>query len=321
MDKTLKLLNSISLITKAEDDELKEMIGQFPEVDWLIDYATEYESRINKLLKSQGKYYVNALKGFVSKDEDDSFTIAAFLTYALGDLFNEDEFVEKMTEEAKAFLYLTIPELTSKIMQSIDKDVPFKVTSQATVNWINAWIERLANLMNITTQESVKEALLDVVENGKGIPAAVLALEALPEFDRKRARATAITEVLTASSVAQHESYVQSPAVDGKTWLHSGSKKNKPRQAHVALNDTTIPVESKFDVNGYQADFPRDVTLPAKERVNCHCVLSPSVNQDILGLSKEEKAMIRQEVISDPEFEEEVARLKAEARQKYSKHD
>ncbi|APJ11158.1 hypothetical protein BSL056_09400 [Bacillus safensis] len=72
-------------------------------------------------------------------------------------------------------------------------------------------------------------------------------LKDLPEFSRKRAR---VTEVLTASSVAQHESYVQSPAITGKKWKHSGGKKNQSRESHVQLDGTIIPLDEEFEIPG-----------------------------------------------------------------------
>lgn len=47
------------------------------------------------------------------------------------------------------------------------------------------------------------------------------------QFERNRARATARTEVLTASSQANWESFMQSPAVEGKEWKQSGAKKKQ----------------------------------------------------------------------------------------------
>jgi len=56
-----------------------------------------------------------------------------------------------------------------------------------------------------------------------------------------------------------------------------------------------------FDVNDHATDHPRDTSLPAGERVNCHCVLSPVMNKDILGLSKEEKEELRHQALEGNE--------------------
>ncbi|WP_050184163.1 phage minor head protein [Domibacillus robiginosus] len=106
----------------------------------------------------------------------------------------------------------------------------------------------------------------------------------------------AITDLSAADLIWQQ---IQSPAVEKKRWRHSGSKKNSPREAHVDLDGEEIDVDEMFGVNGHAADHPRDTSLPAGERVNCHCVLSPVVNKDILGLSKEEKEEMRRQVLEE----------------------
>ncbi|WP_258011174.1 phage minor head protein [Bacillus sp. FSL H8-0516] len=123
------------------------------------------------------------------------------------------------------------------------------------------------------------------------------------EVSRKRARVTAVTEVLTASSVAQHESYVQYPAVTGKKWKHSGGKKNQSRDSHVQLDGTIIPLDEEFEIpgSGERCMFPRDTQLTPKERVNCHCAVGPVVDPVILGLSAEEKEEIRRRVLQNME--------------------
>ncbi len=103
---------------------------------------------------------------------------------------------------------------------------------------------------------------------------------------------------LTAASVGDDEAYRQSPAVTGVEWLHSGGRKNKPRASHVALSGTQKGLNDFFDVEGELARYPRDTSLSAKQRINCHCTTTPVVDPNILGLSAEEKNAIRQGVIA-----------------------
>jgi uncharacterized protein with gpF-like domain len=119
----------------------------------------------------------------------------------------------------------------------------------------------------------------------------------MPQFDRKRARATARTEILTASSQAHYESFSQSPAVVGKKWKHSGTKKITPREAHMAMDGVVVGVDDYFYVDGEAGLYPRDVNFSAKNRVNCGCTIGPEVDESITGLSKEEKEQLRQEAL------------------------
>lgn len=299
MRKVEKLLKSLNdyIIKAEEDDEAKlvDVVPDFPGFHKVPKYVEDYEKKVAKLLRKQRKYFLDGVKSFVSKD----ITLEALLIYLTSNLFAGDEFAEEMEEETSEFLQLTVTGLAIEIMDSIDKDMPFEVLSNQTITWIEEWSADLGKLMKLNSHEALERELKKVIENGGSIQDAELVIKDLPQFDRKRARTTAITEILTASSVSQAESYRQSPAVEKKQWRHSGSKKNNPREAHVDLDGEEVAVDEMFDVNGYTADHPRDTSLPASERVNCHCVLSPIVNKDILGLSKEEKEEIRRQVLAE----------------------
>ena len=49
--------------------------------------------------------------------------------------------------------------------------------------------------------------------------------------------------------------------------------------------------------------YPRDVSLPAGERINCHCIQQPIVSEDILGLPLEERKKLQQQAIDDMDDE------------------
>ncbi|MGW6084359.1 phage head morphogenesis protein [Bacillus subtilis] len=302
MNKTDKLLESLNVfILKAEENQFKqlgEMVPDFPGKSNIPKYVEVYEKGIARLLRRQRKKLLDGLKGFVSKDSNE--TLEALLVFFTQNLFAEDDFEEEFQELTEGFLQQTIEELAKVIMDSIDPEVPFKVLSTRTVKWIRDWSEKLAQIMKLNTHEAVENILTDAIENGSSIQDIELTLKEMPQFDRERARTTAITEVLAASSAAQHESYAQSPAVKKKKWRHSGGKKNNPRESHIDLDGTVIGLDEEFQIPGSSEScmFPRDPKLSAGERVHCHCVLSPVVDNMILGLSAEEKEEIRREALA-----------------------
>ncbi|CAM4276034.1 MULTISPECIES: phage head morphogenesis protein [Bacillus] len=301
MNKTDKLLESLNVfILKAEENQFKqlgEMVPDFPGKSNIPKYVEVYEKGIARLLRRQRKKLLDGLKGFVSKDSNE--TLEALLVFFTQNLFAEDDFEEEFQELTEGFLQQTIEELAKVIMDSIDPEVPFKVLSTRTVNWIRDWSEKLAQIMKLNTHEAVENILTDAIENGSSIQDIELTLKEMPQFDRERARTTAITEVLAASSAAQHESYAQSPAVKKKKWRHSGGKKNNPRESHINLDGTVIGIDEEFQIPGSSETcmFPRDPKLSAGERINCHCVLAPVVDNEILGLSPKEKEEIRKEIL------------------------
>ncbi|CUB34884.1 phage head morphogenesis protein [Bacillus subtilis] len=305
MNKTDKLLESLNaFILKAEENQYKhlgEMVPDFPGKLNIPKYVEEYEKGIARLLRRQRKKFLDGLNSFISKDSKE--TLEALLVFFTQNLFAEDDFEEEFQELTEGFLQQTIEELAVVIMDSIDPEVPFKVLSNRTTNWIKGWSEKLAQIMKLNTHEAVETVLTNAIENGSSIQDIELTLKDMPQFDRERARTTAITEVLAASSAAQHESYVQSPAVKKKKWRHSGEKKNNPRENHIDLDGTVIGVDEEFQIPGSRETcmFPRDSKLSAGERVRCHCVLSPVVDNEILGLSAEEKEKIRREALANME--------------------
>ncbi len=125
-------------------------------------------------------------------------------------------------------------------MHSIDADI-LKVLSERTAEWIESWSQELAQLMQLNTHTAIEQTLKEGIKEGRSIQEIELELKDLPEFSRKRARVTAVTEVLTASSVAQHEFYVQSPVVTGKRWKHSGGKKISPEKVMCSLAARSFP--------------------------------------------------------------------------------
>lgn len=305
MNKTDKLLESLNVfIQKAEESErekLVESVPDFPGLSKIPGFVEEYEKGIARLLRRQRKKFLDGLNGFIGKDSKE--TLEALLVFFTQNLFAEDDFEDEFQELTEGFLQQTIEELAEVIMDSIDPEVPFNVLSTRTVNWIKDWSKKLAEIMKLNTHEAVENVLTDAIENGLSIQDIELTLKEMPQFDRERARTTAITEVLAASSVAQYESYAQSPAVKKKKWRHSGGKKNNPRKNHIDLDGTIIGIDEEFQIpgSGETCMFPRDPKLTAGERVHCHCVLSPVVDNRILGLSAEEKEEIRREVLSNME--------------------
>lgn len=299
MDKVTKLLHSINSVIKSLDDDPTKDMADFEGKDLIKGWVDDLESKIAKLQRKQLKYFKDGINGYTAKDFEMDMTLLSLLSFVENTLFVEDSFEEDLTTELTAFFNLTISELATLIMETIDKEVAFEVFSTRTTNWINNWSSDLASLMNLGSHNAIKSALTEALDEGEGIPKIVERLNALPEFNRNRARVTAITEILTANSVSQYEAYKQSPAVTGKTWKHSGSKGIDPRQHHIDLGGTTIGLDEYFQVGDSEALYPRDVSLPAKERVLCHCVLGPSVDRDIIGLSLEEKERIRQEVLAN----------------------
>jgi F like protein len=295
MDKIDRAIKSINAIIKADIDKLKEELEGIKALDATVDGIEEYEKKISKLLRNQKKHFTDGINEFVAKDA----TLKDVINYVKQDLFAADEFAKDMDSMTNEFLNVTMTEMCTIIMDSIDKDVEFEVFSNRTTDWIDSWSKALGELMQVNCHKEMNKLFDEALENGDSIQDIVQSLKDFSGFDRKRAETTAITEILTANSVSTYESYCQSPAVVKKVWFHSGSKNNNPRPDHVALDGTSIELDEYFDVGGEDALYPRDVNLSAKQRVRCHCDLGNEIDEVILKLSKEEKLKLKEEALAE----------------------
>lgn len=304
MQKIDKLLISLNeWIEKADTDDFTDSLPADLEVlDMLPGYVEDFEKEIAKLLRKQKKYFIDGIKNYTKKDAvEKGIKIKDIINFVTGSLFGADTFAKSLSKAARKFLDYTMKDMTTAFMNAIDPDIQFNIFSKRTTKWIDSWSDELGKIMKINSHKAVERVLNEGLEKGKGIKEIARELEKLPQFDRLRARRTAQTEVLAACSASQYESYLQSPAVTGKKWRHSGSKGIDPRENHVAYDGTIVPVEEPFVLpdSGEECMFPRDSSLSAKERVECHCVMSPAVDNDILGLSEEEKQKIREETLKE----------------------
>lgn len=302
MQELLETLKTIDDILKAADDnkELKELLKDYPEMEDLITLIEDYEAEFADQFNESKDEIIGVLKEFI-KDGEEGTALGVHLPALESDMTGADTIASRVAIVSNLFMTRALTTLVPIMMKNIDVDTPFEKLSKRTLTWIDSWSDDLGKLMKNTNSDAVSRALKAGLENGEGIDEIVRRLEELPAFNRARARATAITEILTANSVSQQEAYSQSPAVTKKEWLHSGGKGINPRPAHVALSGTQVDVEDSFNVNGHSAMYPRATTLPASERVYCHCVLVPVIDKEILLKPKAEKIQLQTQALDNME--------------------
>ena len=92
------------------------------------------------------------------------------------------------------------------------------------------------------------------------------------DYEAKR---FALTETGIVAEQAQFEVYKRN-GVGSKEWNATGVN---TRDSHLELNGTVVGITEKFDVGGTAADHPLADNLPASEIVNCHCWMSPVVDE------------------------------------------
>ena len=290
------LLKAIDTYLSKADDDLADQLRQEGYINALetVEDINALEDIITEILEDELKYILGELEGLDIEVAFDSI---------IQDLMEGDITDERLAEAFKDMLDKSLRNLTDAYIKNFDKDLAFSMFSERTSDWIKNWSEDLGKLMKLTSHEELQRILKKGLEDGDSIQDIVETLMDSYGFSRKRARATAVTEILTAHSYSKEEAIRQSPAVDRKEWRHTGEHKNKPRPHHQAMDGTIVDKNEPFIIHAptgtYEALFPRDVALPASERVHCHCVHRAVVNDDIFGLSVEERRQLQQQAIDE----------------------
>ena len=91
------------------------------------------------------------------------------------------------------------------------------------------------------------------------------------DFEAKR---FALTETAIVSEMATHETWKRN-GVGRKKWNATGVN---TRDSHLALAGAEVPMDQSFKVGESRGDHPCDPGLPPDELVNCHCWLTPVID-------------------------------------------
>lgn len=146
------------------------------------------------------------------------------------------------------------------------------VVNEAAVSYQATAANRLVNVGE-TTWKMIRAQTVHALETGMTTEALKGRIEQVASFSEYRADTIARTETVAAYNAGDREAAAalgEYGPVE-KVWL--ATLDERAREAHADLNDTCIPVDEPFNVNGYSADGPHDPSLPAGEVVNCRCVI------------------------------------------------
>lgn len=310
------LIKAIDAYIKKADDGLSDELDEqgYTEPKKTVEYIQDIEDGVAEALLEETDYIISEAEKAIDLE---TFAEDVWPGVKLNDTLKE--------RLAKVFLgkfEKFMPEFIEYYLVQTDRDLKLTQISKRTTAWIEEWAEKLGEIMELNSHKEIEQILKRGLEDGDGV--ATFTSEILDSGIRDeyyKARRVAVTEVLTAHRAAQQEAFMQSPAVREKMWKHTGSYRNEPRQNHVDMDGQRVSVEETFNLIGadgglYSPMFPGDPILPPGERINCHCIEQPVVDEDILGLPLEERQRLQQEAIDamDDEWEKEMnERNKAKA--------
>lgn len=310
------LIKAIDAYIQKADDSLADALGAegYAKPKKTLKYARDIEDGVAEALLDETEYILAEAEKSVDLE---TFAEDVWPRVKLNDAAKA-KLATVFTENLEKFM----PEYIGYYIAQTDKDLKLTQVSKRTTAWVKSWSKDLGEIMQLNSHKEIEHILEKGLQDGSSVAEFTRAiLDSGIRDEYYKARRVAVTEVLTAHRAAQQEAFMQSPAVGEKMWRHTGEYRNEPRQNHVDMDGQRVPVDAPFELIGldggvYEPMFPGDPILPPEERINCHCIEQPVVNEDILGLSLEERQRLQQEAIDemDDEWEKELdAKNKAKA--------
>jgi len=253
-----------------------------------------FTKEIKKLLEEDTKAIINEIYDYDSVQD--------FIVQRWPELKNSKDLVEKLTTTVSMKLGEVIPKYVADYISRTDPALSYIGLTHKTTAWITSWSGKLAEMMKLTDNKTIERILNDALKNGRSVAETAKRIGDSGERDSGyRSRRTATTELLRAHSVAQQESFMQSPAVVSKMWRHSGWRQYS-RQNHIDMDGQTVRKEDPFILAGEEGIFypmyPRDENLPAGESINCGCVAEPIVDERFYEMSEEDRRRMQEAEIN-----------------------
>lgn len=294
-----RLLDAIERYIAKADDDLEEILAEegFAEPGLTVARISQIEEAVAEALEQETELFITSAETAIDVQE--------FADRIWPGVQLDDDLAEKLTTIFTEQLNEFLPQLIEPYLKQTDKDLTFSSMTKKTTAWVSEWSEELGSMMKLTSHTEIENILTKNLKDGNGIQDFISDIQnsGIRE-ERYRARRAAVTESLRAHSVAQEESIQQSPAVEDKEWVHTGSFRNDPRPNHQAMSGQIVPKNEPFVLTGvdgstYYPQYPRDPILPASESVNCHCIHRGIASEKILGLSIEERRRLQAEAIAE----------------------
>lgn len=299
VDTCRQLLKAIDAYIEKADKDIKDILEAegYAEPEKTVEYIEKIEDDVAAALTDETKY--------ILEQTEKALSLENFADNDWSNIKQDDPITWKLKDIFDKHFNSFILSFTDSYIKNTDKELNVVQVSNVTTNWVKDWSSKLADIMRLNSHDEIENILINNLKKGSGIPEFIRDLQDSGIRDEHyKARRVAVTEVLCAHSVAQQEAFMQSPAVKEKKWRHTGSYRNEPRKNHEAMNGQIVPVSEPFKLIGkngsaYYPMYPRDIILPAEERINCHCISQPVVDKKILGMSLEERQTLQQKAIEN----------------------
>lgn len=211
------------------------------------------------------------------------------------DNFGVEEAIQRLSElddnDGLLFIYSTIYSKVGRdAFISFYKDIKSNLGGSGADTFASAlFLQKIADLIKgvevIKRIESIRKTTHDRIirlfNEGKKQNLTVSKLKRfirknfLGDYAKNRSKLIALTETSFVSGMAEEEAAIyvsrELNVVLEKKWIRYYDE--RLRNSHHNVTTKYIPIESTFNVGGYNARMPYDKILPLKETMNCRCRL------------------------------------------------
>ena len=294
------LLEAIEQYIAKADNDLEDQLNEegYVEAGVAVSHMGAIEDGVTAAVENNVDEVLARLQSASGVDD--------FIENVWPEISNSDEmekalydlFYQQFDELLRRFTKQWIISADAELGEAVDD----RITRPAEA-FIKGWSQQLADIMHLNTKDGIEKILLDAQEQNQTIDevAQAIADSGIRECGY-RSRRVAVTEVLRVEEYAHQEARIQNPSCHKKEWVHTGAA--HPRENHVAINGQQVFKREPFTLTGrnggtYYPMCPRDTSLPAEESINCHCTTKDVVDQEILGMSLEDRVALREKYMNE----------------------
>lgn len=186
-----------------------------------------------------------------------------------------NKFSQKVVKLTNSFLNNTSDELKGRDKKAYDQLEQFYNANKKTTIRIRK--EVLANRRKVETliknnlSKGIFKDYKDMINQGKSLNTITTTLN--NKYNTaKRIRRIVDTET---HALAEEVKQIHASAVglEWKTWRTQGDSRVRdlPNANHKVMNNVTIKINQRFDLQGHLAMIPGDINLPPEQRIGCRC--------------------------------------------------
>lgn len=246
----------------------------------------EYERYAYPIIKKALDEQIKAITDFTNEDNFDNLEIYIQFLVDQKPLYDGlEKIYRKVGVSSATFSY-----------DWIRNSVP-KTKKDFILDFFNAeWFREMTDFFRLvggTTVEGIDDTTKDKINNllfnilGQNLSRrdqAKLFEQTLndPAFNRARSLVIARTEATKAANYGINLGAQSSDYEVGKFWINTRDKRT--RRSHLLMTKEPIGINQPFNVGGTLMQYPGDPSAPAKEVVNCRCVMATQAILDSDGL-------------------------------------